>query len=181
MRQRAMKGATKSPKQTQEGRIAAVRNALTKYFLGIESITEQFWETANPSLRNKRPSEMAKSGKLKALEAYVTGLRKHARSIKVKYDERRDGEILVLDGSPNEICGKLNDVTSTNRVVAILFSDAEAYNTYAPVCRRCIEILLDILRRRRRTQQLLFARIDYSLAANLPIKVPKMMGRSAKR
>jgi hypothetical protein len=57
-----------APSKSRDARIAAVRSALTAYFLGSGETEEHFWNKANPSHANKAPEKLVKAGKLSLVE-----------------------------------------------------------------------------------------------------------------
>jgi len=164
-----------SSKSSRDARLAAVRSALTKYFLGSVATSEKFWSTNNPSLGNKSPANMVKAGKLNVLEQYVNYLRNHAQSARPKVvDKRTDERFLVLEGLKEEVVEKLKEIPASQRVIAICFEDAESYYTYASVLRRIINQLPTIVQRLLRRDELLSARLLFSFTADLPVTFPKL-------
>ena len=164
-----------SSQSTRDIRIAAVRNALTSYFLGSAGTAELFWNTANPSLDNKSPSHLVKAGKLSKLEQYVSSLRKHARSIKPEVlDEPPLPSVVAFEGTAEEIRERLKEPGVAHGFIVVTFPNAESFYTYAPVYRQIIERLPEIVRRQQRREHLLFARLFYAFTADLPVKVPKL-------
>lgn len=169
----ATKGA--SIQSVQNSRIAAVDSALASYFLGSAETAELFWNTANPSLGNKSPSQLVKARKLSKLEQYVSSLRKHARSIKPEVlDEPPPPSVVAFEGTAEEVRERLKELGTAYGFILVTFPNAESYYTYAPVYRQIIDRLPEIVRRQKHREQLLYARLLYAFTADLPVKVPKL-------
>lgn len=167
-----------SAKSERNPRVAAVRNALTSYFLGSAETAELFWNTANPSLDNKSPSHLVRAGMLSKVEQYVTSLRKHTRSIKPEFqDELPPPDVVAFEGTAEEIRERLKESGTAHGFIVVTFPNAESFYTYAPVYRQIIDRLPEIIRRQQRREQLLYARLLYSFTADLPVKVPKLQLR----
>ncbi len=169
--------ATKSAssKSVRIARIAAVRRALTGYFLGSAAATEHFWNTANPSLGEKSPANLVKAGKLSKVEQYVSYLRKHTRSAGPKFEDQPvETSVVAFEGTTEELLERLQENQTAYRFIVVGFPNAESYYTYAPVYRRIIDLLPEILQRQERKEQMLYARIIYSFTADLPVRLPKL-------
>lgn len=174
--------ATKSAsaKSVRIARIAAVRRALNGYFLGSAAATEHFWSAANPSLGEKSPANLVKAGKLSQVEQYVSHLRKHTRFADPKFkDELPETSVAAFEGTTEELLERLKESQAAYFIV-VAFPNAESYYTYAPVYRRIIDLLPEILQRQERKEQMLYARIIYSFTADLPIRLPKLKKIGAK-
>ncbi len=164
-----------SAKSARIARIAAVRRALTGYFLGSAAAMEHFWSTANPSLGEKSPANLVKAGKLSQVEQYVSHLRKHTRFADPKFkDEPPETSVAAYEGTTEEFLERLKNNQAAYRFIVVAFPNAESYYTYAPVYRRIIDLLPGILQRQERKEQMLYARIIYSFTADLPIRLPKL-------
>lgn len=113
-------------KVSRDARIAAVRVALTAYFLGSAETEEDFWNKANPS------------GKLKLVEQCVRDLRKHVRSVRPKLDdEPTEGSFLVFEGKTQDALEKLKEIPADRHVIAIEFDNSGSYYTHGPSIGRC--------------------------------------------
>ena len=173
--------SSKPLRNDRDRRLAAVRGSLTKYFLGSASTADKFWSTSNPSLGERSPAQLVKSGKLNLVEQYVTYLRKHAGSVKPEFSKMQsDVDFTVYEGTKEEILDKLKETPANYGGIAISFPDAESYYTYAPLFRQIVDRLPEIVRRHQRKQQLLFARLLFSFTADLPIPVPKSRALSQR-
>jgi hypothetical protein len=165
----------KSLPSKRDARLAAVRHALTKYFLGSAITGDKFWSTNNPSLGNKSPANMVKAGKLKTVEQYVSYLVEHTRSVRPKsIDNPRDNSFTILDGTKDEVLEKMKEIPANHGVIAISFQNAEAYYTYAPVVRGIVNQLPKIVGRLLRRNELLCARLLFAFTADLPVTFPKL-------
>ncbi len=167
--------ASKSSRKERDARLAAVRRALSKYFLGSITTAEKFWCTDNPCLGNKSPANMVRAGKLKAVEQYVNYLRKHVRSVRPKLTEKPVGDSFqILEGTREEVLEKMKEIPATHSVISIIFQNAESYCTYGPIVRQMANQLPEILPRVLRRHEMLCARLMFSFTADLPVTFPKL-------
>ena len=167
--------SSNSPRKERDARLADVRSAVTKYFLGSVATSERFWSTNNPSLGNKSLANMVKAGKLNSVEQYVTYLGKHARSVRPKFTEKPTADsFLVIDGTKQEVLEKMNEIPPKSGVISITFQTAESYCTYAPVVRRIANQLPEIVRRILNRDELLCARLLFAFTADLPVTFPNL-------
>ncbi len=94
-------------------------------------------------------------------------LKKHARAARPNLvDKPTDGSFLVLEGMKEEVLEKLKEIPVSNRVIAILFDNAESYCTQGPVVRRIVNQLPKIVGRIMHRDQLLVARLFFAFTAN---------------
>jgi hypothetical protein len=170
-------GRTRTPsKSTPRERTAALRAELTRYFMNNQTTADHFWKTTNPSLGGKSPASLAKASKLRVVEEYVAFLRKHLRSVKPQFSSKpEDYSVLTIEGTKDEVLGKLKGIPAGQGVIAISFKDAESYYTYAPVYRQILTLLPEIISRQRNRQEFLLARLLFSLTAELPIAAPRLV------
>lgn len=167
--------SSKSSRNEWDARLAAIRIALTKYFLGSVATSERFWTTNNPSLGDKSPANMVKAGKLDAVERYVTYLGKHARSVRPKFTGKPSADSFrVIDGTKQEVLEMMKEIPPKSSVISITFQTAESYCTYAPVVRRIANQLSEIVRRILNRDELLCARLLFAFTADLPVTLPKL-------
>ena len=178
-KKKAVARKSASSKSIQEERIAALRDALTAYFLGRAATAEHFWNAANPSFGDRSPAKVVKAGNIGAVEQYVNYLRKHARSAKQEFNTTKpmEGSFSVLEGKTQDVLEKMNELPADHHVIVIIFPDPESYYTFAPVCRQIISVLPEIMRRLKRRQNLICARLLYSFTVDLPIMIPKPKSR----
>jgi hypothetical protein len=116
-----------------------------------------------------------RTGKLKAVEQYMTCLGKHVRSVKPKLIEKPVGDSFhVLDGTREEVLEKTKDIPTGHGVISVTFHDAEAYCTYGPIVRQIVDQLPEIVQRVLQRQELLCARLLFSFTADLPVTFPKL-------
>jgi len=167
--------SSKSSRNNRDARLAAVRKALTKYFLGSVTTSEKFWYTKNPCLGNKSPANMVTAGKLKAVEQYVTYLVKHVRSVRPKLTEKPVGDSFhVIEGSKEEVLEETKALPANHGVISIMFQNAESYCTYGPIVRQIANQLPEIVPRVLRRHEMLCARLVFSFTADLPVTFPKL-------
>jgi hypothetical protein len=170
-----------SSRKERDARLAAVRSALTKYFLGSVTTSDKFWCTNNPCLGNKSPEKMVRAGKIKAVEQYVTYLVKHVRSVRPKLTEKPVGDSFhVLEGTREEVLEKMKALPANHGVISIMFQNAESYCTYGPIVRQMANQLPEIVPRVLRRHEMLCARLMFSFTADLPVTFPKL-GTPAQR
>jgi len=81
----------------------------------------------------------------------------------------------VFECKTQDALEKLKEIPTDHHVIAIEFENSESYCTHAPVYREMFKMMPEIMRKLKRRQDLLYARYFYSLTANLPIAIQKLM------